>query len=443
MIKIKHNHCIPFLLKLAACFFLPLLAVAQEVRKEVEKEIEKSNTTYTNWYTHLHAHPELSTKEVQTAAYLKKEMRAMGLKIVDSLGMHNFAAVMKNGDGPVVMYRTDMDALPVKEATGLPFASKASYQQGGETIHAMHACGHDIHMSIWLGTARLLNSIRSQWSGTVVFLAQSAEEFGQGAKAAVAAKNYTLLPKPDVQLALHAHAELPAGKIGFCDGFAMAAVDMLNITIFGKGGHGAAPQQTIDPILLSAQYVNAIQSIVSRNLQPTDAAVITVGAIQGGTAGNIIPDQVQLKLTIRSFGETSRQLILDRLKEIGDNMAKAAGIEKDRLPQYDLLPMSIPAVYNDPMVGNTLRSALQRHTPSYDVGLVQPVMLGEDFGVYGQQKEKIPSYLMWIGTVAAGTVPQHALHTAQFAPQYETTIPKGVGTMTTSILELMNKNGLR
>lgn len=432
----KYSHSIRLVCRLIAFICVPVWCFSQEWKGKAEAEIEKNKTLYSKWYAHLHANPELSTEEKKTAAFLKQEMVALGMEIVDSLGMYNFAAILRNGDGPVVLYRTDMDALPIREETGIAFASSARYQKGEETVYAMHACGHDIHMGIWLGTAKLLSSTRSAWSGTVVFLAQSAEEFGQGARAAVQSANYKKIPKPDVQLALHTHAELPAGHIGFCDGYSMAAVDMMNITIWGKGGHGAAPHQTIDPVLLSAQYISSIQSIVSRNLQPTDPAVITVGAIQGGTAGNIIPENVKLKLTIRSFSETSRGLILDRLRKIGDNLAMAAGLEKERLPQYELLSMSIPAVFNDPRVGEKLRSVLQQHPGKYAFDVVKPVMIGEDFGVYGQQLEKIPSYLMWIGTVAPGTTTTHALHTAQFAPDAETTIPKGVGIMLTSIIAL-------
>ena len=425
--------------------FLPFTSFAQSFSTLVNKETEAAQGQYATWYQHLHKNPELSTQEMNTAAFLKKELSKSGFTIIDSLGFHSFAAVLKNGNGPVVLYRTDMDGLPVKEQTGLPFASEASYIKEGQPVPAMHACGHDIHMSSWLGTATLLSRIRKQWSGTVIFLAQSAEETGQGARKMIASPAFARLPKPDIQLAFHDNADLPAGQIGFCDGYSMAAVDMMNITIYGKGGHGAAPQQAIDPVLLSAQYITTIQSIVSRNLSSNDPAVITVGAIHGGTVGNIIPDQVQLKLTIRSFNAAARQTILDRLKTIGDNMAAAAGLPKDKWPLYELLDMSIKSVYNDPQLGARLRTVLSKERGDSSYTTVKPIMIGEDFGEYGQLPSKIPSYLMWIGTVsperkalaAKGEAELYSLHSTRFAPDFTATIPAAVKTMSVCILHLL------
>lgn len=391
----------------------------------------------TKTYQHLHAHPELSTQELNTAAFLKNEMKTLGWEIIDSLGYHSFAAVLKNGKGPVVLYRTDMDGLPLKELTNLPFASGSS---------AMHACGHDLHMTSWLGIAKVLSAMRSQWSGTLVFLAQSAEETGQGAKKVIAAPNFAKLPKPTAQLAIHDHAELIAGQAGFCDGYSMAAVDMLNITVFGKGGHGAVPNKAIDPVVLAAQYILALQTVVSRNLPTTENAVVTVGAIQGGTVGNIIPDKVELRLTIRSFSSESRQLIFDRIKTIGNNLALAAGLDSSRLPVYDLLDMSIPSVYNDPALGERLRTNLKRKLGENSFTTVAPVMIGEDFGVYGQQASKIPSYILWMGTVAparkqaasTGKLELPSLHSPRFAPDLEPTLKGGIHALTVSILELLS-----
>ncbi|HOZ70290.1 MAG TPA: amidohydrolase [Chitinophagaceae bacterium] len=432
--------------KIFLLLFLPFTGFAQSFSTLVNKEIEGAQGQYSAWYQQLHKNPELSTQEMNTAAFLKKELSQSGFTIIDSLGFHSFAAVLKNGNGPVVLYRTDMDGLPVKEQTGLPFASEASYIKEGQPVSAMHACGHDIHMSSWLGTATLLSRIRKQWSGTVIFLAQSAEETGQGARKIIASPSFARIPKPDIQLAFHDNADLPSGQIGFCDGYSMAAVDMMNITIYGKGGHGAAPQQTIDPVLLSAQYITAIQSIVSRNLSSNDPAVITVGAIHGGTVGNIIPDQVQLKLTIRSFSAAARQTILDRLKTIGDNMAAGAGLPKEKWPQYELLDMSIKSVYNDPQLGARLRTVLSKERGDSSYTTVKPIMIGEDFGEYGQLPSKIPSYLMWIGTVSAerkalaakGEAELYSLHSSLFAPDYAATIPAAVKTMSVCILHLLS-----
>lgn len=409
---------------------------AQPVLPKLNAAISADNEYYINTYQYLHANPELSRLEANTAAFLKKEMKSMGWEIIDSLGFHSFAAVLRNGKGPAILYRTDMDALPLKELTELPFASKSS---------VMHACGHDVHMTSWLGTARFLTQHRKNWSGTLVFLAQSAEETGQGARMAVASDNFKKLPVPNAQIALHDHAELLAGQAGFCDGYSMAAVDMLNITVFGKGGHGAAPEKTIDPIVLASQYVLALQTIVSRSLPSTDKAVITVGAIQGGTVGNIIPEKVDLRLTIRSFSKESRQLIFDRIKSMGNHLALAAGLDSSRLPVYDLLDMSIPSVYNDPSLGARLRNNLVTQLGDTAVTSVDPVMIGEDFGVYGQQTHRIPSYILWLGTVAperkkaanAGGLELPSLHSPRFAPDYQPTIAGAVKIMSLSLLNLL------
>lgn len=362
------------------------------------------------------------------------------------MGLYSFAAVLRNGKGPAILYRTDMDGLPVKEQTGLPFASTETAEKDNQTISVMHACGHDVHMTTWLGIAKQMIKMKTKWKGTLIMLAQSAEETAQGAKRILSSTPFQHLPVPDIQLAIHDHAELPAGQAGFCDGYAMAAVDMLNITIYGKGGHGAAPQHTIDPILLSAQFINEIQTIVSRNLSSNDPAVITVGAINGGTIGNVIPDQVNLKLTIRSYSSESRATIFRRMHEIANGLAKAAGLPDDKMPAFDLLDMSIPAVYNDPALGSTLRNLI---TPSFggsSVTNVKPVMIGEDFSIYGQQPKGIPSYLIWMGTVSENRSLQFraankslpSLHSGSFAPDYHETLQKGVSMMTFTLLKLFN-----
>lgn len=430
-------------------FILPVLSTAQGIPAIIEQQIVKQQQSMDELYRKLHASPELSTMETATAAFLRESLRGMGYSILDSLGYHSFAAILQNGKGPVILYRTDMDGLPVKELTGSPFASQVQVQKGGELVPVMHACGHDLHMSSWLTVGRIMYDLRKQWSGTLVLLAQSAEETGQGAKKVVASPAFSKLPKPDIQLAMHDHFELPAGVAGFCDEYSMAAVDMMNITIRGKGGHGAVPQQAIDPVVLASQYVLAIQQIVSRNLSPNDPAVITVGAINGGTAGNVIPDQVVLKLTIRSYSAASRQLILDRLKTIGDNLALSAGLDKEHLPVYDLLDMTIPSVYNDPGLGARLREILGRTVGSNSIAAVKPVMIGEDFGVYGQQATHIPSYLMWIGTVsperkalaAQGKTELYTLHSAKFAPDHTLAVPGAVRVMTNCLMELLKKQG--
>lgn len=429
--------------KFLLVLLLPLTSVSQQYHSLIEKEIKPVIAQVPGWYQWLHSNPELSREEKNTAAYLKKEIKQAGFTIVDSLGFQGFAAVLKNGNGPVILYRTDMDGLPVKEETGLPFASTVTTERDGQPVSVMHACGHDIHMSTWLGIAQLMAKLRNQWSGTLIMLAQSAEETGQGARKILASAAFQQLPVADYQLAIHDHAGLPAGVAGFCDGYSMAAVDMMNITVYGKGGHGAAPQQTIDPVLLAAQYITAIQSIVSRNLSSNEPAVITVGAIHGGTAGNVIPDQVELRLTIRSFSADTRSLIFDRLKTIGNNMAAAAGLPESKWPKYDLLDMSIKSVYNDPQLGEQLRGLLKKEYGDSSYTTVKPIMIGEDFGEYGQTSTKIPSYILWMGTVApekTGNTDLPSLHTARFVPDYNRTVPAAIRSLGSCLLYLFKVN---
>lgn len=419
-----------------ALFLVPLCLWAQD-------NASLTPAAYLKAYQHLHAQPELSGQEKNTATFLRKHLQNWGYQIQDSLGFYSFAAILKNGKGPTVLYRTDMDALPVKEHTGLTFASSVTALKDGVETPVMHACGHDAHMVTWLAVADYFAHHPKEWKGTLILLAQSAEEIGQGARKAIAQPSFKQLPVPNYQIAMHNNADLAVGQVGFCDGYAMAAVDMMNITLHGKGGHGAVPQNTIDPILLAAQFVTEIQSIVSRNLPPTDAAVITVGAIHGGTIGNVIPDQVQLKLTIRSFSPQARQLILDRLKVIGDGLASAAGLTADLYPEYHLLDMSIGAVYNDSSMGKIVAESIRKKLGQQAIVPVEPVMIGEDFGMY-RGNPAIPSYLLWMGTLSPETQEKYksqnqkfpSLHSAQFAPDYQDSLPFSIQAMTLALQAL-------
>jgi len=354
-------------------------------------------------YQFLHSHPELSGQERKTAQFLKSTISEMGYDIVDSLGFHSFAAVLKNGKGPVIMYRTDMDALPLTEQTGSPFVPKTK-DNSNEPVVGMHACGHDLHMTTWLDVAEYMMKNRKTWKGTLIFLAQSSEETGQGARAGLASENFKKIPVVDYQIAFHNTPELASGAVGFCDQYAFAAVDMMNITIKGKGGHGAEPYRAVDPVLLSAYFVTELQSIISRNLPSNDPAVITVGAINGGTVGNIIPSEVTLKLTIRSYSKESRKVIFQRLK------------------LYDV------------MLANQIPTAK-----------MSPKMIGEDFGVYGQDLNK-KSYMLWIGTrmddLDKCPEPDSCvfpkLHTSTYLPDYKATIPIASKAISKALLKLLS-----
>jgi amidohydrolase len=392
-------------------------------------------------YVYLHSHPELSGEEINTSTYLKSVLSKAGFTIIDSLGFHSFAGILYNGKGPVVMYRTDMDALPIVEETESQF-SPSSTVESDKPIVRMHACGHDFHMTTWLEVAEDLVKNKNMWKGTIIFLAQSSEETGQGAKAIISSPNFKKLPKADYQIAFHNTPELRSGTVGFCEGYAFAAVDMMNITVKGVGGHGAEPFRAVDPVLLSAYLVTELQSIVSRNLPPNDPAVITVGAIHGGTVGNIIPAQVELKLTIRSYSAAARNKILQRIEEIGNGLAASAGLDSSNFPIYTLLDMSIPSVYNAPEMGKMLFSALKNNT--LETAIMPSKMIGEDFGVYGASLN-IPSYMLWIGTTSSDNekCPGHEecaipkLHTSRYYPDYTVAIPLAVKAMSTSIITLL------
>jgi hippurate hydrolase len=413
-----------------------------------QKEVKETQTiliqeTAINWYQALHQNPELSMFEDSTSKFLQSKLRKMGYSIIDSLGYKSFAAILKNGDGPTIMYRTDMDALPIKEATGWTFASSKTTIKDNVETPIMHACGHDIHMATWMNVAQTMMLQRKKWKGTLVLLAQSAEEIGRGAKGVLASQAWTKIPQASHQLAYHVNANLEVGELGLCDGYAMAAVDMMNITIYGQGGHGAEPQKTIDPILLSAQFITQIQSIVSRNLSPNDPAVITVGSIQGGTVGNVIPNEVQLKLTIRTYSPESRALVMKRIKEIGNHLAQSAGLTESKLPKYDLLDMSIPPVFNSLELSKEINASLKDRFTLIDI---PPTMIGEDFGLYSQGN-KIPSYLIWLGVLSKMQKENYkndplgipSLHSSRFSPDYENTIPKGTEAMSTLLIHLFNK----
>jgi amidohydrolase len=272
--------------------------------------VSKVQTKLPQWiktYKHLHQNPELSYHEKQTANQMVSHLKKMGFKVSSNIGGHGVVGILKNGKGPTVMMRTDMDALPIVEETGLPYASKAiTSDDSGADVGVMHACGHDVHMSVWMGTTELMSELKSNWSGTLIAIAQPAEEKGAGAKAMLEDGLFERFPTPDYAVAMHVNSQSPAGTVGVVKGFALANVDSVNITIRGVGGHGAYPHSTRDPVVLSAQIILALQTIVSREIDPTQPAVVTVGSIHGGTKHNIIPDEVHLQLTLRSYTDEVR-----------------------------------------------------------------------------------------------------------------------------------------
>jgi len=358
--------------------------------------------------------------------------------------------ILKNGQGPTVMIRADLDGLPVTEETGLEYSSHVRVKDDqNREVGVMHACGHDVHMTCFIGTARLLSQMKNRWQGTLLMVGQPAEERSAGARAMLADGLFQKFPRPDYALALHSDAGLEAGKVGVCEGNALAGTDIVNLTIRGISGHGAYPYMTRDPIVLSAQVIMALQTIVSREIRALDPAVVTVGSIHGGTKHNIIPNEVQLQLTTRYYSDAVRAHILESIERIAKGIAQAGGVPKDREPIMKLVEAeSIPPVYNNPELTRRSARAIEAVLGKDNTATVEPVMGGEDFGVFGRTAEKTPIFLFWVGTVSRermleiqkqGARPLPSLHSSLFSPSPEPTIRTGTKAMTAAALVLFNK----
>jgi hippurate hydrolase len=426
----------------AACFAQGASARQERVQALVQQEC----ATLLPLYKHFHAHPELSFQEVKTATRLAQELRQAGFEVTTGVGRHGVVAVMRNGRGPTVLVRADMDGLPVKEQTGLSYASvdKATDTQGNE-VPVMHACGHDVHMTCLVGVARVMGQMKESWRGTLLLIGQPAEEAGGGARAMLADGLFQRFPRPDFCLALHDSAEFPVGTFSYTPGFAMANVDSVDITVRGSGGHGAYPHKTKDPIVLAASIVLALQTIVSRELEPTEPAVVTVGSIHGGTKHNIIPDEVRLQLTIRSYADEVRQHILEAIRRIVRGQALAAGLPEERLPLVEVHSDFTPSTYNDPDLTARIVEVMKVWFGKDNVIEKRPSMGGEDFGEFGRVEPKIPIFMFTVGGVdpkvyreaerTGKSLP--SLHSSKWAPLPEPTINTGVEAMCAAVLELM------
>lgn len=399
-------------------------------------------------YRDLHAHPELSFEEVRSAGILAAEAKKLGFDVTTGVGKTGVVAVMKNGPGPVVLLRADMDALPLVEQTGLPFASKvvAKTREGAAT-GVMHACGHDTHMTAWIGTARRLAAMKDRWSGTLVMVAQPAEEIGAGAKAMLDDGLYTRFPRPNVAVAFHDSAGLPAGTIGYADGYTMANVDSVDLLVKGVGGHGAYPQLARDPIVLAARIVTALQTLVAREVDPLESGVVTVGSFIGGTKHNIIPDEAKLQLTVRSYTPEVRKILLDGIARIAKGEALASGMPEDRLPVMTIRPEFTPATFNTQPVTNRLAGAFRARFGEGRIRQLRAQMGGEDFSRYSLDQDGVQSLLFWVGGVpqakwdaAKGDMTKLAsIHSPFWAPDADATISTAVEAMTTAALTLMPK----
>lgn len=413
---------------------------------DLADQIEADYDRLGELYRALHANPELSFEEDDTAQRIAGELEDLGFKVTTGFGGHGVVAVLENGDGPTVMVRADLDALPIEEQTGLPYASEVvATGRDGQPTPVMHACGHDVHMTILIGTARRLAENRDRWNGTLIMIGQPAEERSGGAKAMLAEGLFTKFPRPDYNLALHVASDLPAGSVGAASGYFMANVDSVDILVKGRGGHGAYPDRSRDPVVLAAQIINALQTIVSREISPFAPAVVTVGSIHGGSQHNIIPNEVKLQLTLRSYSEDVRRQTIASIRRIAENLARAAGMPEDLMPEVIVLDEHTPAAYNDPELTRRILGVFADALGEEKVVDVSPEMVGEDFGRYGQVEPKIPSLMFRLGTVSAadyaayraGEINLPGLHSAKFAPEPEPTIRNGVHAMTAAVLEVM------
>jgi len=383
-------------------------------------------------------------KEQRTSARMAEELRKLGYEVTAGVGGTGVVGVLLNGKGPTVLLRTELDALPVEEKTGLPYASTATgVNPQGQTVPVMHACGHDVHMAGWTGAAALLARMKDRWRGTVLMIAQPGEETVQGARAMIADGLFARFPKPDFALAVHDSSDLPAGKVYFVPGPAMASVDSVDVTIFGRGGHGAKPDTTVDPVLIAARTVLAFQTLISREKDPLEPAVLTVGSIHGGTKYNIIPDEVKLQITLRTFNPEVRKLLLSGIERMAKTEAASA-----RAPKEPVLKVSESqdSTYNDPALTRRLAAVLARQLGAENVQEIRPEMVAEDFGEFGRAAG-VPSVQLRVGAVEpsryeaskkAGT-PLPSLHSSGFAPDRERTIKAAATVLTLSALELMAK----
>lgn len=417
-------------------------AHADELRDAVREDMPGLMELYKD----LHANPELSFQEFETAAKLAERVRALGFEVTEKVGQTGVVAVMRNGEGPTVMLRADMDALPVVEQTGLPYASKrvATAASGVET-GVMHACGHDTHMAAWIGAAQLLAERKGEWQGTLVMILQPAEELGLGALAMLEDGLFTRFPKPDYVLGFHDAAGAPAGHIGYAKGYALANVDSVDILVPGIGGHGAYPHTTKDPIVIASAIVMRLQTLVSRESNPLDPAVISVGSFLAGAKHNIIPDEARLQITVRSYSDESRKLLLDGIKRIARAEALAAGMPEDKLPEVTVQEPYLPSTYNTPEFTSAVMERLSQRFEGR-VFETPPVMGGEDFGqFYRASPDTIQSLIFWVGGVPMekyeaaqrGEISLPSLHSPFWAPDAHTVIATATEALTSATLDLL------
>jgi amidohydrolase len=435
----------------ALCVAAPLSA-----QNDLDQRINKEADSLLATYKHLHENPELSTQEKETSALIAADLKKSGYEVTDHFGQYQEAglnaygvvAVLKNGTGPVVYVRTDMDALPIIENTGLPYASHVRVTRaGGGEVGVMHACGHDLHMTVFLGTAHMLAQFKDHWSGTVVLIGQPAEETVRGAQAMLRAGLFSTFPKPDYVLALHDTSAVPAGKVSWHAGPLLAGADSVDITVRGYGGHGAAPQAGKDPIVIASEIVVALQTIVSREMDPQLPTVVTVGSFHAGTKHNIIPDEAHLQLTVRTMNPEQREKVLSAIARIANGIAAAAGVPAERAPIVEVAQDHVPATINDPELTRRVGRSLERALGKENVLPGEPIMASEDFSLFALEDPNPPISMFWLGAadpVKLKEVTEKGArlpgpHSSEFAPVPDPAIRTGVKAMTSAVMDLLKK----
>lgn len=420
--------------------FLALSAFAQTGNKEVDAVYPSAHELYVD----LHEHPELSSHESQTSAKLAQRLRGLGYDVTEHVGGTGVVAILKNGSGPTVMLRTELDALPVEEKTGLPYASKVhARDDGGHEVPVMHACGHDLHMAALIGTATVMAHSRDTWHGTLMLIGQPAEETISGARAMIADGFATRFPKPDFGLALHVGNELPAGTIGITAGVYNTNADSIRVTIYGKGGHGAEPDTTIDPVVIAAKTIVALQTIASREVKPGELTVITVGYIRAGTKNNIIPDQAEFGITVRTNKPEVRKHVLAAIDRVIKGESAASGAPREPLIEhYETTSL----VYNDPGLAERLREALSAALGQENVITTKPITPSEDYSYFVELG--IPSLYFSLGGGDPGKLAEAekkgtelpSNHSPFFAPDVEPALKTGITAEVAALRNLLDKS---
>ena len=426
--------------------FILNINVNGQVSDKIKKETKNQSLYALDLCKYLHQHPELSLKEFQTSKRMAAELKKIGLEVTENFGGNSVIGILKNGVGPVVMLRTDMDALPMEEKTGLDFASVIkSKDASGKETPVMHASGHDIHMSVLTGTLRTLVALKKEWKGTLMVIAQQAEEISGGATNTIEAGLFSKFPVPDYAMAFHINPELASGKIGLVGGSAFAGVKTVEIVVYGKGGHGAYPEKCIDPIVIASRIVLDLQTIVSRERSPLEPIVVTVGSIHGGTRPNIIPDEVKLELTLRYYSFETIEKVIESVKRICKFASQMAGMPDNQLPDVKVLPVETPPVLNNIELSKKIDGFASEIIGTQNVLKVNPTMVAEDFGKYGLTPEKVPICLLWLGSSNPELLQElekkgerpAPLHSPYLKPDYATTIVTGIHVMTRNVIGLL------